>query len=173
MGRSHCQQCLSLRLHSIQPSQFLVSNNNTQLSQTPNSNDTEPLSANFCLIHTRHALRNPRCKSLRKLKSFSSQQPQLTVEMLSKFIVLAMVWSTLSGSIAHATPLAKRALSTVDESVPWYCRPSFQDVFSYGYLDISEGIFHLTKKTLHTPTDKEANPISQTAHVMATATMPA
>jgi hypothetical protein len=89
--------------------------------------------------------------------------------MLSKSVVLAVAWSALSGSFAHATPLAKR----VDESVPWYCRPSFQDVFSYGYLDISEGIFHLAKKTLHTPTDKEANPILQTARVMPTATMPA
>jgi hypothetical protein len=89
--------------------------------------------------------------------------------MLSKSVVLAVAWSVLSGSIAHATPLAKR----VDESVPWYCRPSFQDVFSYGYLDISEGIFHLAQETVHAPTDKQANPISQTAHVTATATMPA
>jgi hypothetical protein len=61
--------------------------------------------------------------------------------MLSKFIVLALTWSALSGSSAQATPLAKRALN-VDENVPWYCKPSFQDVFSYQYLDISEGILH-------------------------------
>lgn len=71
--------------------------------------------------------------------------------MLSKSIVLAVAWSALSASIAYATPLAKRAQSGVNDDVPWYCKPSFQDVFSYQYLDISEGILHLALETSHAP----------------------
>jgi len=65
--------------------------------------------------------------------------------MLSKSIVLALAWSALSASIAHATPLLKRAQSDVDEEVPWYCRPTeYPVVFSYIWVDISEGTFHLS-----------------------------
>jgi hypothetical protein len=147
MGRSH-GQCLPLRPHSIKPSKSLVSNN-TQLSQTriPNITDSPRTSV----------LRNPQSRTprtLHKLKSPSPQQPQLTAKMLSKSIVLAVAWSALSGSIAYATPVEKRAVSGVDEDVPWYCRPSFQDVFSYQYLDISKGVFHSAQKTIQAPTKK-------------------
>jgi hypothetical protein len=50
MGRPHCQQCFSLHPHRIPPSQSLVSNNNTQLSQTPISNNTDSPQASVCFI---------------------------------------------------------------------------------------------------------------------------
>lgn len=122
---------------------------------------TQPQRAqHFCrtLPPTTQTLRNPQSrtpKHLRKLKSPPFQQPQITVKMLSKSIVLALAWLALSGSIARATPVAKRAQSDVADDVPWYCRPSeYPVVFSYIWVDVSEGLFHLAKKTSHAPIRK-------------------